>query len=309
MTSDWCRAPRAIATVGAVLLVMLGWTTAPEAATSWVLDQLRVTKGGQTYTLQKNASGQWVIPKWPDVPAGNPLSYTFVWKVQSGGYPGDTQVMCCSHVKLAGQDLGYGAVQIESLHKVKKTISFNYNMMPFPTTIEFRVTPDQAFSVTPLVLGAPPSPSYQLAQKLHLTLFGLLMSPTFGHARCTNCHGMAASNATFTQHKNSYNIATVADVQNPAKCTGCHGQFAGWRAPSTDFSWTGKTAKETCSLVKQKMSGATLVNHLKNDNLIQWSINNGTVPGGTEPKAPPGNLTEWNKRVDQWTSHGQPCPQ
>jgi hypothetical protein len=292
------------------MLIVLGWTVAPAGATTWVLDQLRVTKGGQTHTLYKNASGQWVIPKWPDVPAGNPLSYTFVWKVQSGGYPGDAQVMCCSQVKLAGQDLGYGGVQTESLHKVKKTILFNYNTMAFPTTIEFRVVPDQAFSVTQLVLGAPPSPSYELAQKLKLTLFGLLMSPTFGHARCTNCHGMAASNATFTQHKNSYNIPTVADAQNASKCTNCHGQFAGWRAPSTSFNWTGKTAKETCNLVKQKMSGATLVSHLKNDTLIQWAINSGIVPQpvGSKPKAPPANLTQWNQRVDQWTSHGQPCP-
>jgi hypothetical protein len=309
MTSEWRQAPWLAATVGMVLLVMVGWPTAPEAATTWALDQLQVTKGGQTYTLHKNASGQWVIPKWPDVPVGNPLSYKFVWKVQSGGYPGDSQVTCCSHVKLAGQDLGYGGVQVEPVGRVRKMITFNYNTISFPTTIQFRVVPDQAFSVTPLVLGSPPTPSYELAQKLHLTLFGLLMSPTFGHARCTNCHGMAASNATFTQHKNSYNIPTVADAQNAAKCTGCHGQFAGWRAPSTSFNWTGKTAKETCILVKQKMSGATLVNHLKNDNLIQWSINNGSVPGGAKPKAPPGSLATWNQRVDQWTAQGQPCPQ
>ncbi len=55
-----------------------------------------MTKGGQTYTLQKNQSGQWVIPKWPDVPAGNPLTYTFICEVQSGAYPGHTQVTCCS---------------------------------------------------------------------------------------------------------------------------------------------------------------------------------------------------------------------
>ncbi|MGH7428070.1 MAG: hypothetical protein ACREJ4_06900 [Candidatus Methylomirabilaceae bacterium] len=309
MTSEERRTARRATTVGALLLVVIGWTTALEAATTWVLDQLRVTKGGQTYTLQKNASGQWVIPKWPDVPAANPLTYTFIWKVQAGGYPGDAQVMCCSHVRLGGQDLGYGGVQTESPYKVKKTISFNYSTIPFPTTVEFRVTPDQTFSVTQLVQGAPPSPSYQLSQAFHLSVFGLLMSPTFGHARCTNCHGMATSNATFTQHKNSYNIGTVADAQNASKCTSCHGQFAGWRAPSTSFSWTGKTAKETSNLVKQKRSGATLVSHLKNDNLIQWSINSGTVPGGTKPKAPPGSLATWNQRVDQWTSHGQPCGQ
>jgi len=57
MTSDWRPAPR-VATVGAVMLVVLGWTTAPEAATTWVLDQLQVTKGNATYTLHKNPSGQ-----------------------------------------------------------------------------------------------------------------------------------------------------------------------------------------------------------------------------------------------------------
>jgi hypothetical protein len=309
MTSEWRRGRSAVATAGAIILAMFGWPAAPEAATTWVLDRLQVTKGGTTYTLQKNASGHWVIPKWPDVPAGNPLTYTFVWKVQSGVYPGDTQVKCCAHVKLAGQDLGYGGVQTESLHKVKKTISFNYNTISFPTTIDFRVAPDAAFSATPLVLGDPPKLDWELAQKLELTPFGLLMSPTFGHARCTNCHGMAASNATFTQHKNSYNISTVADAQNASKCIGCHGQLAGWRAPAMSFNWTGKTTKETCTLVKQKMSGAALVNHLKADTLIQWAINSGTVPGGTKPKAPPGNLATWNQRIDQWTAQGQPCPQ
>jgi len=244
-------------------------------------------------------------------PSGNPLTYTFVWKVQSGPYPGDTQINCCSHVKLAGQDLGYGQVQVEPVNKVRKMISFNYNTMTFPTTIEFRVVPDQTFSPTQLVLGDPPDPTFELAKKLNLTVFGLLMGQTFGHARCLNCHSMGASNATFTQHKNSYNIATVADAQNASKCAGCHGQFAGWRAPSTSFNWTGKTSKETCNLVKQKMSGATLVNHLKSDTLIQWAINSGSVPPpvGTKPKAPPGNLTEWNQRVDRWTALGQPCGQ
>jgi hypothetical protein len=50
-------------------------------------------------------------------------------------------------------------------------------------------------------------------------------------------------------------------------------------------------------------------NHLKNDLLIQWAINDGTVLGSLQPggKAPPGNLGPWNHRVERWTDDGLRC--
>lgn len=129
--------------------------------------------------------------------------------------------------------------------------------------------------------------------------FGETVGATFEHPRCTNCHGFKIPNTTGQHH-----------VARPPNCSLCH-TVSGWHAPAASFSFAGLSRAQICSLIKSKLgnNAAAIEDHLKNDSLVQWAINDGTVLGNLQPggKAPPGNLGTWNQRVEQWTGDGLRC--
>ena len=123
-------------------LVLVGLVSTVQAGPHFVLEKVTVTKGGQTYTLAKNAFGQWVIPVWPDVPATTSLAYFFTWRleVNGGSNYALSQIYLHSDVKLGGESKGSPQVVIENnVKKARKNIIFNYNQMNFPTKIQLVV--------------------------------------------------------------------------------------------------------------------------------------------------------------------------
>jgi hypothetical protein len=122
-------------------LALAGLVSTAQAGPHFVLEKVTVTKGGLTYTLDKNASGQWKIPVWPDVQASNPLAYDFTWRLKPNGGSGTAlEQLDRSDVRLGGVSKGKAQVVIENnVKKARKNIIFNYNQMTFPTKIQLVV--------------------------------------------------------------------------------------------------------------------------------------------------------------------------
>lgn len=139
-------------------LVLVGLVSTVQAGPHFVLEKVTVTKGGQTYPLAKNASGQWVIPVWPDVPATTSLAYFFTWRleVNGGSNYALSQIYLHSDVKLGGKSKG--KAQIVPVNKVGKNILFNYNNWNFPVRIQLvvNINPPVTSAVDQLVKGGPP---------------------------------------------------------------------------------------------------------------------------------------------------------
>ena len=107
-------------------------------------------------SLAKNASGQWMIPVWPDVPAANPLAYFFTWRLEvNGGSNHAVSQLLHSDVKLGG--VSQGEAKIVPLKKAGKNILFNYNQMNFPVGIQLvvNINPPVTSAVDTLVKGGP----------------------------------------------------------------------------------------------------------------------------------------------------------
>jgi len=159
----WTRAWRhhlcRLAVAGLVAgLVLVGLVSTVQAGPHFVLEKVTVTKGGQTYTLAKNASGQWVIPVWPDVPATNPLAYFSTWRLEVNGGSNYAlrQLYLHSDVKLGGKSKG--KANSVPVNKAGKNILFNYNNWNFPVGIQLvvNINPPVTSAVDRLVKGGPP---------------------------------------------------------------------------------------------------------------------------------------------------------
>jgi hypothetical protein len=120
-------------------LVLAGLVSTAQAGPHFVLEKVTVTKGGVTYTLAKNAQGEWMIPVWPDVQAVNPLAYDFTWRLEPKGTP--LTALDRSDVRLGGVSKGRPqAVAEYNVKKARKNIIFNYNEISFPTSIQLVVS-------------------------------------------------------------------------------------------------------------------------------------------------------------------------
>jgi len=137
-------------------LVLVGLVSTVQAGPHFVLEKVTVTKGGQTYKIDKNAKGGWVIPVWPDVPATTSLAYFFTWRleVNGGSNYALSQIYLHSDVKLGG--VSRGKAQIVPVKKAGKNILFNYNQMNFPVGIQLvvNINPPVTSAVDRLVKGA-----------------------------------------------------------------------------------------------------------------------------------------------------------
>jgi hypothetical protein len=156
----WTRAWRyhlcQLAVAGLVAgLVLVGLVSAVQAGPHFVLESVTVTKGGQTYKVDKNAKGEWVILVWSSVPPANPLAYFFTWRLESnGGSRHALSELAHSDVRLGGVSQGQAQIVLPD-KKAGKNILFNYNQMNFPVKIQLGVymNPPVTSAVDTLVKG------------------------------------------------------------------------------------------------------------------------------------------------------------
>ena len=130
--------------------------------------------------------------------------------------------------------------------------------------------------------------------------FSKLLGPTFNHPRCQTCHAFETENTSNIQHRD--------DGRLDQGCGECH-FTPGWEAPFASFSFANLTNTEICIAIKNKTAGN--LQHLKesvtNSTLAQWGIEDGGVLTGTLQTAPPGNMAEMARLLDQWIAAGASC--
>lgn len=147
--------------------------------------------------------------------------------------------------------------------------------------------------------------------------FATDLSPTFSHERCVNCHAVVATN--FARVTPGLGPNHPTGVTSTTNCATCHTNTLlptqgtvnpGWHAPPQSMDLRGLTAAQQCSLraINAGTTAGSVLNHLTQDKLILWAIGDGRVPNGTiKTVAPPGNITTWQTRVQNWITAGMPC--
>jgi hypothetical protein len=146
----------------------------------------------------------------------------------------------------------------------------------------------------------------------------------FLHARCLNCHHFNADDGMGSQPLpgESPTSSRHRDLKD-GNCHDCHTHavtgvppaFQQWKAPPIDMDWTGKSAQETCQLIKQGNQGEfgeppRMAEHLKHDRLIAWALTRGRVPPAGNPQVKdrvPGDRREWIAQVEAWINGGMRC--
>lgn len=206
-----------------------------------------------------------------------------------------------SMAAIVGQVVAKAPVTANDVVGTELRVVLEFNRPPVGVMhLNFSVVDAQGLETNeiPLVIGIdkpPPPPPPPPAPPS----FAQTIGPTFLHPRCTNCHGFQVPNAIGTAH-----------VGRPPTCSLCH-TVPNWHAPAPSFDLAGKSLPQICEMAKstQGNNPAVIDNHLKNDTLIQWAINDATVLGNLQPggKAPPGALGPWNDLINQWIAGGMSC--
>lgn len=128
--------------------------------------------------------------------------------------------------------------------------------------------------------------------------FQALLSSTFLHPRCVECHAFNTGTALAERHET-----------RPSDCTRCH-RVPGWRAPIDSFSFSGLSTAEICVGIKNKFGGdvEALRDHFATSELNAWALESGVLPGGASlPTAPPNSQAVQLAQVDQWIANGAVC--
>jgi hypothetical protein len=144
------------------------------------------------------------------------------------------------------------------------------------------------------------------------------LAPTFKHARCINCHAVAATN--FARGTGTGLPANHSVVSAATNCTqsSCHTSTLlptqgtinpGWKSAPADMDFRNKTDADLCAMAKNPGTVAgSVLNHLSQDKLVLWAVGDGRVPGGTTlATAPPNSISTWQTRVQNWVNAGMPC--
>lgn len=162
--------------------------------------------------------------------------------------------------------------------------------------------------------------------------FGFVIMPTFQHARCVNCHAVAADNFQNDPASNpngglpaNHPVVTATtnnqSTQNGQGCRSCHTDAflptqgnvnPGWHAAPAGLDFRNRTLMQHCLAAQfgagSSVGDAAVLSHLTEDKLILWAIGDGRVPGGgTRPLAPPGNIDTWRTQITAWVNAGMPC--
>ncbi len=146
----------------------------------------------------------------------------------------------------------------------------------------------------------------------------------FQHPRCLNCHHFKAADGMGSQPLPGEAPTSPRHRElKDGDCHACHTHavtgvppaFQQWQAAPIEMDWTGKSAEETCQLIKQAKQGefadpTRMAEHLKHDRLIDWALTRGRVPPAGSPQVRdrvPGNRQEWIAEVEAWINGGMRC--
>lgn len=154
--------------------------------------------------------------------------------------------------------------------------------------------------------------------------FSTVVAPTFLHARCVNCHAVAADNFQNDPPSNGNGglPSNHPAVNASNNCAQCHTNNLlpaqgsinpGWHAAPANMDFrrgsnenAAQHNQRLCSMAQQTTSAGSGYQHLTQDKLILWAVNpnqsgNVLLPGGAvRPTAPPGNTTAWQNEVYVW---------
>jgi hypothetical protein len=130
--------------------------------------------------------------------------------------------------------------------------------------------------------------------------FAKLLGPTFTHPRCQNCHGFETENQFKIRHRELGRL--------DQDCGDCH-FTPGWEAPFQSFSFSDISTAQICTAIKNKTGNdaQALRESILNSTLARWAIEDGGTLSGTLPVAPPNNMTELARIIDQWIAAGALC--
>jgi hypothetical protein len=129
--------------------------------------------------------------------------------------------------------------------------------------------------------------------------FNLLLSQTFTHPRCANCHGFDEGNTVASRH---------SSLGRSSDCQSCH-DVPTWRAPFRSFSFSKLSSIQICQGAKNRSSSdiSVLKQHLIEDPLILWAVNSAFTQGIQFDRAPPGSASAWIAIVNTWLNNGAIC--
>lgn len=128
--------------------------------------------------------------------------------------------------------------------------------------------------------------------------FRALLSPTFLHPRCVECHDFDRGTALAERHET-----------RSSDCAECH-DVPTWRGPVDSFSFSDLTTAEICKGIKNKFGGDidALRDHFATSPLNAWALDSGALPfGGSRPTAPPNSSVVMLALVDRWIANGAVC--
>ena len=164
--------------------------------------------------------------------------------------------------------------------------------------------------------GSPENAQQQRSLNLPPPItFAANLAATFRHARCVNCHAVAATNfARGTGGLPSNHTAVTAATDCALSChttalLPAQGSVnPGWHAAPSTMDFRNKTDPDLCNMAKNAGSVAgTVLNHLTQDKLVLWAVGDGRVPGKTLTTAPPNSISAWQERIQKWVDFGMPC--
>jgi hypothetical protein len=163
--------------------------------------------------------------------------------------------------------------------------------------------------------------------------FSAALFETFQHERCSNCHGFETFAGVEAHSPHTSAESMKAHLQpslyvpggHVIACEHCHYYVipptdpngkpwheTEWLVPfhDLDVNWSKKNAAQICSRVVTNLPTTELRQlHFHGDARLFWAVNTPLHPfGGLLPNAPPGDWTEFLRRVDLWNVHGARCP-
>jgi hypothetical protein len=272
----------------------------------WYLpDSYKTLKGTQT------AATTWTLPvvdKYDDALA--PL-VKFLWRFDGPKEWIDQAITqrCCIEVAVNDVTLplsGAGQVSWASPGVIRTAIPF----YPFVTSF---LTP-RIVRLTISHPGQKPfSTSVTILRGQALSYFTEQLYPIFQHERCITCHSLGDAASLKAQHQQSNIHLALNEPYVPGKapeeCKNCH--VTDWRTPhaSLGIDWRGKSAKEICAIVTQRLpTPESRTHHFHDDPRIVWAASNGVVLGKEKPVLFKNNFPGFLEVVDTWIERGSPCP-
>jgi hypothetical protein len=165
----------------------------------------------------------------------------------------------------------------------------------------------------------------------------------FSHPRCANCHvgddrvpmwSGRSYGPKPRPHGMNINGGTSRSGDESIPCTSCHTKHnssvphgppgadpdeKGWRLAPVSMQWFGKSSAEICEQVKDESRNggrniAKLVEHIKDEKLVQWGWKPGLGDLSPEDRAPrEREIPRYSREqviefLEKWGAAGTPCP-